>query len=51
MEAGKRLGLYSIGVLSGGTSHERLLAHGADLILDSAAELLHRLPRPTGSAT
>jgi phosphoglycolate phosphatase len=48
MEAGKRLGLFAIGVLSGETPRERLLAHGADLILDSAADLLHQLPSLTG---
>jgi phosphoglycolate phosphatase len=48
MQAGKSLGLFSIGVLSGETPREKLLAHGADLILDSAADLLHQLPRPTG---
>lgn len=44
MQAGKCLNLFSIGVLSGETSRERLLQHGADLILDSAADLLYRLP-------
>lgn len=50
MEAGKRLDMFSIGVLSGETSRDRLLEHGADLILDSAADLLHQLPSLTGSA-
>jgi phosphoglycolate phosphatase len=44
MQAGKRLGLFSIGVLSGETPREKLVAHGADLILDSVADLLHQLP-------
>ncbi len=48
MEAGKRLDIFSIGVLSGETSRDKLLQHGADLILDSAADLLHRLPSLTG---
>lgn len=51
MEAGKRLAMFSIGVLSGGTPRDRLLAHGADLILDSAADLLHQLPTLTESST
>jgi phosphoglycolate phosphatase len=50
MQAGKRLGLFSIGVLSGETPRERLLAHGADLILDNATDLLHKLPRLSGSS-
>ncbi len=48
MEAGKRLDIFSIGVLSGETPRGRLLAHGADLILDSAADLRHQLPNLTG---
>jgi len=48
MQAGKRLGLFSIGVLSGETPREKLLAHGADLILDSVADLLHQLPSLSG---
>ncbi len=51
MEAGKRLGMFSIGVLSGETARDKLLAHGADLILDSAAELLHLLPSLTEHPT
>ncbi|ETX07694.1 MAG: hypothetical protein ETSY2_09755 [Candidatus Entotheonella gemina] len=51
MEAGKRLDMFSIGVLSGETSRDRLVEHGADLILDSAADLLHTLPSFTGPAT
>lgn len=50
MIAGKGLGLFSIGVLSGETPRDRLLAHGADLILDSAADLLHQLPSLTRPA-
>ncbi len=48
MEAGKRLNMFSIGVLSGETLRDKLIQHGADLILDSAAELLHGLPSSTG---
>lgn len=47
MEAGKRLNMFSIGVLSGETQRDKLAQHGADLILDSAADLLPKLP--TGS--
>jgi phosphoglycolate phosphatase len=50
MIAGKGLGLFSIGVLSGETPRDKLLAHGADLILDSAADLLHQLPSLAGPA-
>lgn len=45
MQAGKNLAMFSIGVLSGTGSRESLLAHGADLILHSVAELLHYLPQ------
>jgi phosphoglycolate phosphatase len=40
IQAGKALGMFSIGVLSGNSSHAKLLAHGADLVLASAADLL-----------
>lgn len=50
MAAGKRLDIFSIGVLSGETPRDKLLHHGADLILDSATDLLHHLPRLTGPA-
>lgn len=45
MQAGKSLAMFSIGVLSGTGSRETLLQHGADLILDSVADLLHYLPQ------
>ncbi len=48
MEAGKRLNMFSVGVLSGETPRDKLIQHGADLILDSAAELLPGLPSLTG---
>lgn len=48
MEAGKRLNMFSIGVLSGETPRDKLAQHGADLILDSAAQLLYDLPSITG---
>jgi phosphoglycolate phosphatase len=40
IQAGKALGMFSVGVLSGETPHHRLMAQGADLILASAADLL-----------
>ncbi len=48
IEAGKRLNMFSVGVLSGGTPREKLTQNGADLILDSAAQLLDGLPSPAG---
>jgi phosphoglycolate phosphatase len=47
IQAGKALGMFSVGVLSGETPREKLLAQGADLILASAAELLQYLPKST----
>jgi phosphoglycolate phosphatase-like HAD superfamily hydrolase len=44
MQAGKSLQMFSIGVLSGSGTRASLLQHGADLVLDSAADLLHYLP-------
>src|SRR5262245_62294452 len=44
MQAGKALGMFSVGVLSGRTTTAKLLAHGADLVLPSAADLVHYLP-------
>jgi phosphoglycolate phosphatase-like HAD superfamily hydrolase len=43
--AGKALGLRTIAVLTGGDRREALLASRPDLILDSVADLLPRLPR------
>jgi phosphoglycolate phosphatase len=40
IQAGKALGMFSIGVLSGTGTRDRLLAQGADLVLDSVADLL-----------
>jgi len=45
IQAGKALGMFSIGVLSGSTSRAKLLAHGADLVLASAADLLQYVGR------
>ena len=40
IQAGKALGMFSIGVLSGNSSRAKLLAHGADLVLASVADLM-----------
>jgi len=44
IQAGKALGMFSVGVLSGSCSTARLLEQGADLVLASAADLLQYLP-------
>lgn len=44
IQAGKQLQMFSIGVLTGTGTRETLLQHGADLVLDHAAELIHYLP-------
>lgn len=46
MRAGKALGMFSVGVLSGSGTRTSLLAQGADLVLESAADLMPYLPRP-----
>jgi phosphoglycolate phosphatase len=45
IQAGKALGMFSIGVLSGNSSRGKLLAHGADLVLASAVDLLQYISR------
>ena len=45
IQAGKALGMFSIGVLSGSTPRAKLLAHGADLVLASVADLLQYIGR------
>jgi phosphoglycolate phosphatase len=40
IQAGKALGMFSVGVLSGETTRASLMAQGADLVLASAADLL-----------
>lgn len=50
IQAGKALGMFSIGVLSGNSSRAKLLAHGADLVLASVAELLHYISPQSRSA-
>ena len=41
--AGKGAGMITIGVLTGFDTHEQLEAEGADLIVDSVADLLEKL--------
>jgi phosphoglycolate phosphatase len=48
--AGKALGLKTVAVLTGGDRREALLASQPDLILDSVADLLPRLPRSAAPA-
>jgi phosphoglycolate phosphatase len=45
MQAGKALGMFSIGVLSGNTPGAALLEHGADLVLASVTDLLPYIDR------
>jgi phosphoglycolate phosphatase len=40
IQAGKALGMFSVGVLSGETTRASLMAEGADLVLASAPDLL-----------
>jgi len=47
IQAGKALGMFSIGVLSGNTPGATLLAHGADVVLASVADLLPHIDRPS----
>lgn len=49
IQAGKALGMFSIGVLTGSSPRAKLLAQGADLVLDSVADLLPYLPRALSS--
>lgn len=48
IRAGKALGMFSIGVLTGSSSRAKLRAEGANLVLDSVADLLPYLPRSSG---
>ena len=50
MQAGKAFGMFSVGVLSGTSTRDRLVEHGADLVLDSAVDLLPYLA-PSKDAT
>jgi phosphoglycolate phosphatase len=45
IQAGKALGMFSIGVLSGNSPRAKLLAQGADLVLASATDLLPYVSR------
>lgn len=49
MQAGKTLQMFSIGVLSGSGTRASLLQYGADLVLDSATDLLHYLSSGKGN--
>jgi phosphoglycolate phosphatase len=40
IQAGKALGMFSVGVLTGETALDKLLAQGADLVLASVSDLL-----------
>jgi len=51
MQAGKALGMFSVGVLSGGSSTATLLAQGADLVLASVADLVQYLPGRQANAS
>jgi phosphoglycolate phosphatase len=45
IQAGKALGMFSIGVLSGSSPRAKLLAQGADLVLASVTDLLQYVRR------
>ena len=45
IQAGKALGMFSIGVLSGSSPRAKLLAQGADLVLASVTDLLQYVSR------
>jgi phosphoglycolate phosphatase len=49
MQAGKALGMFSVGVLSGTSTRDSLINQGADLVLESAADLLSCLSDNQGS--
>lgn len=51
MQAGKALGMFCVGVLSGAGSRDSLLTHGADLIVASAADLVQYLPAAPGAVS
>jgi phosphoglycolate phosphatase len=46
IQAAKTLHMFAIGVLSGTGSRTNLIQHGADLVLESAADLVSYLPAP-----
>ena len=45
IQAGKALGMFSIGVLSGSSPRAKLLAQGADMVLASVTDLLQYVSR------
>jgi phosphoglycolate phosphatase len=49
IQAAKTLNMFAVGVLSGTGTRVSLEQHGADLVLESAADLLPRLPAYRGS--
>lgn len=51
IQAGKALGMFSVGVLSGNSSAAKLLAEGADLVLASVADLVQYLPGRQSNAS
>lgn len=48
VESARRAEVYSVGVLTGHLSRADFESHGADLVLDSAADLPERLPQSAG---
>lgn len=50
MQAAKALQMFAIGVLSGTGTHASLTQHGADLVLEQAADLLSYLQHPPGAS-
>ncbi|MGQ4808966.1 Phosphoglycolate phosphatase [Candidatus Entotheonellaceae bacterium PAL068K] len=49
IQAAKYLNMYAVGVLSGTSTRANLMQQGADLVLDSAADLAVYLPSHSGS--
>jgi phosphoglycolate phosphatase len=45
MQAGKQLHMFCIGVLTGTSTQESLLVHGADLVFDTVVDLRRYLPQ------
>jgi phosphoglycolate phosphatase len=51
IQAAKTLHMFAIGVLSGTSTRASLVQQGADLVLESAADLLSHLPDHQGSSS
>ena len=51
IQAGKTLGMFSVGVLSGTSTRASLVQQGADLVLESASDLVSYLPDQQSSAS